>query len=488
MKTNVKSTSQTRPPSKKRRGKRARHTPSLNLPKPRADVAGADIGAREIALCVPEGSDPKPVRIFATFTADLGEAIQWLKQCGVHSVAMESTALYWLPFAQLLAEAGIEIVPKALSGAEGLANARHVRHLPGLKSDVLDCQWIQYLHSVGLIRGSFRPADELCALRSLTRHRDNLIAQAADQVRYVHSALVQMNIQIQHVIDDITGATGSAIIEAILAGERDPGRLAQHRDRRIKATRETITKSLHGHWREEHLLVLRLAWESRAHFQSHAARLEEQIQRRTAALQSAHEQSQQPAQAAPAKRGKSKNQPAQSEEMRAQFTRLFGVDLTQIPTINVLTVQALLAEIGPDFRAFPNEHAIASWAGLCPGTKISGGRRLSKRTRRGKPRIATMLRQSALSLHSSKSALGAKYRRLRARLGAPKALTAMAHLILKIIYKLVREQIPYDESIFAQLEKQHEQNRIRALEKTARNLGYTLTKAEATCPDYEVLA
>ena len=479
MKTNDKSTSQTSPPRKKRHGKRAKHTPSLNLPKARADVAGADIGAREIALCVPEGSDPKPVRIFATFTADLGEAIQWLKRCGVHSVAMESTALYWLPFAQLLAEAGIEIV---------LANARHVRHLPGRKSDVLDCQWIQYLHSVGLIRGSFRPADALCALRSLTRHRDNLVAQVADQVRYVHAALVQMNIQIQHVIDDITGATGSAIIEAILAGERAPERLAQHRDRRIKASPEIITKSLHGHWREEHLLVLRLAWESRVHFQSHIARLEKEIQRRTAALQSAHEQSQTPDEAAPAKRGKSKNQPAQSEEMRAQFTRLFGVDLTQIPTINVLTVQALLAEIGPDFRAFPNEHAIASWAGLCPGTKISGGRRLSNRTRRGKPRIATMLRQSALSLHSSKSALGAKYRRIRARLGAPKALTAMAHLILKIIYKLVSEQIPYDESTFAQMEKQHEQNRIRALEKTARNLGYTLTKVESTCPDYEALA
>ncbi len=287
-----------------------------------------------------------------------------------------------------------------------------------------------------------------------------------------------MNIQIQHVIDDITGATGSAIVEAIIAGERDPEKLAQHRNRRIKARPETILKSLHGHWREEHLLVLRFAWESRAHFQNQIAQLEAQIQQRTQALRSANEHHNEQRPSAPAKRGKSKNQPAQTEELRAQYERIFGVDLTQIPTINVLSVQALLSEIGSDFRAFPNEHALASWAGLCPGTKISGGRRLGSRTRRGKPRIAAMLRQSAVSLHNNKSALGTRYRRLRAKLGAPKALTAMAHLILKIIYKLVSEQIPYDESIYAELEKQNTQNRLHQLERTARNLGYTLTKTE----------
>jgi transposase len=451
------------------REKPRRDLPSLNLPPPRGDVAGADIGAREILICVPASAAAEPVRTFATFTADLQAAVAWLQSCGVRSVAMESTGLYWLALGQLLAEAGMEVV---------LVNARHVRHLPGRKSDVLDCQWLQYLHSVGLLRGSFRPADELCRLRSLTRHRDSVLEAAASQVRHAQKALTQMNLQIHHVIDDLTGVTGTAIIEAILAGERDPATLARLRDPRVKVSREVIAKSLEGHWRSEHLLVLRLAWQTRLHYAAQIAELEKEIHARTAQIQRAAGAAEPTAPAtpptAPKKRAKAKNTPALADELRAHYCRIFGTDLTRIPSINILTVQALLSEVGPDLRAFPSARAWAAWAGLCPGTKITGGKTISRRSRHGKPRIARMLRQSALGLHASKSALGARYRRLRARLGAPKALTAMAHLLLRIIYKLVTTATDYDDSIYAALEANYQEHRLKRLRANAQSLGFIL--------------
>ena len=455
------------------RRNRKRHLPSLNLQALRDDVAGADIGAREITICVPARSAREPVRTFATFTVDLQAAVTWLQSCQVRSVAMESTGLYWLPLAQLLAEADIEVV---------LVNARHVRHVPGRKSDVLDCQWLQYLHSVGLLKSSFRPADALCGLRSLTRHRDSLLAQAASQVRHAQKALTQMNLQIHHVIDDLTGTTGTAIIEAILAGERDPVILARLRDPRVKASREVIAKSLEGHWRAEHLLVLRMAWETRQHYLRQIAELEKEIHRRTTQLERAVGAPEPVAPAEPresVKRSKSKNQPAFAEDLRAHYTRIFGTDLTRIPSIDILTVQALLSEVGPDLGAFPTAHAWASWAGLCPGTKITGGQPISNRTRRGKPRIARMLRQSALGLHGSKSALGARYRRLRGKLGAPKALTAMAHLLMRIIYKLITTATDYNDSIYATIEAEYHQQRLKRLESTAASLGYALIRTDA---------
>ena len=330
---------------------RRRAAPSLNLPDPRPDVAGADIGAREIALAVPAGGDPQPVRTFATFTADLQAAVAWLRQCGVQSVAMESTGLYWLAFAQLLAAAGIEVV---------LVNARHVRHVPGRKSDLLDCQWLQYLHSVGLLRGSFRPADAFCAVRSLTRHRESLLAQAADQVRHAHKAMIQMNLQLQHVIDDLTGATGSAIVEAILAGERDPQVLARLRDPRIKASRETLAKSLQGDWRAEHLLVLRLAWESWQHCRRQLAELDAQIQTRLTQLEGRVSAAPlPPVPASPKKRTSAlANQPAGAETLRAEYQRILGSDLTAVPGVSLLTVQSFPARSRPGLECLSHRRRL----------------------------------------------------------------------------------------------------------------------------------
>jgi transposase len=453
----------------------ARHKPSRTggakpaLPAINPDAAGADIGAREIVVCVPPGRDERPVRSFATFTEDLEALAGWLKQCGVTTIAMESTGMYWIPLFQILERHGIDA---------RLVNARHVKHVPGRKSDVSDAQWLQYLHSVGLLRGSFRPPQQICAMRSLTRHRDSLLGQAADQVRHMHKCLDQMNLQIHHVISDLTGATGMAILEAILAGERDPRVLARHRDARIKVSEQTIQKSLCGDWREEHLLVLRLAFATWKHLRAQIEELDTDIQRRVRALDSGLDETTQPLTAPPnAKRKRGKggaNDPAGAEGLRQEFYRVLGTDLTAIPAIAVLTVQGLLSEVGHDLSRFKDAHHFASWLGLCPGTKISGGKVLDARSRQGKPRLALLLRQAAQSLHRSNSALGARYRRMRSRLGTPKALTAMAHALARIIHRLVTRREAYDDSIFADMEAQHAVRQHQRMLRQAQSMGYAL--------------
>lgn len=436
------------------------------LPAINPNAAGADIGAREIVVCVPADRCDQPVRTFLTFTEDLHALADWLQECRVSTIAMESTGMYWIPLSQILETRGIEV---------RLVNARHVKHVPGRKSDVSDCQWIQYLHSVGLLRGSFRPPQEICAIRSLTRHRESLVAQAADQIRHMHKCLDMMNLQIHHVIDDLTGATGMAIIEAIVAGERDPKVLALHRNPRIKASPATLEKSLCGDWRSEHLLVLKLALETWRHLRRHIDELDADIFRRMQAIEESIDVEAQPL-AAPAKRrpGASANAPSTAESLRREFYRVLGTDLTAVPSLSILTIQAFLSEIGPDLSRFASPAHFVSWLGLCPGTKITGGKVLDARSRKGKPRFALQLRQAAQSLHFSKSALGARYRRLRSRLGAPKALTAMAHSLARIIYHLVRNKLAYDESVFIKAEEDHSKRLHLWLHRQAASMGFNL--------------
>ena len=453
-------------PVKTTRRKSPRRSGINSLPVINPNVAGADIGAREIVVCVPADRSDEPVRTFATFTEDLKKLADWLLECRITSIAMESTGMYWIPLFQILEARGIDV---------RLVNARHVKHVPGRKSDVSDCQWIQYLHCVGLLRGSFRPPQDICAIRSLTRHRDSLLAQAADQVRHMHKCLDQMNIQIHHVIDDLTGATGMAIIEAIVAGERNAKVLAQHRDRRIKASPETIEKSLVGDWRDEHLLVLRLALATWKHLGSQIKELDEDILRRVQALEDRIDVAAQPMPAPARRRTVSTNAPATEDILRDEFYRALGTDLTAVPAISVLTVQAFMSEVGPDLSRFATAGHFASWLGLCPGTKISGGKVLDARSRKGKSRFALQLRQAAQSLHRSQSALGARYRRLRSRLGAPKALTAMGHCLARIIYLLVSQKQAYDESIFIRMEEEHANRQHQRLKRQAQSLGFVLT-------------
>jgi transposase len=451
---------------KTKRRQSTRRSAINSLPTINPNAAGADIGAREIVVCVPADRSDEPVRTFATFTEDLHKLADWLVECRITTIAMESTGMYWIPLHQILEARSIEV---------RLVNARHVKHVPGRKSDVSDCQWIQYLHSVGLLRGSFRPPQEICAIRSLTRHRDSLLGQAADQVRHMHKCLDQMNLQIHHVISDLTGATGLAIIEAIVAGERNAETLAQYRDWRIKASVQTIEKSLRGDWQDEHLLVLRLALATWKHLGRQIAELDEDILRRVQALEDRIDVAAHPMPAPTRRRTVSTNAPGTEAILRDQFYRALGTDLTAVPAISVLTVQAFMSEIGPDLNHFATVGHFVSWLGLCPGTKISGGKVLDARSRRGKCRLALQLRQASKSLHQSKSALGARYRRLRSRLGAPKALTAMGHCLARIIYQLVRHKQAYDESIFIRMEEEHANRQHQRLKRQAQALGFTLT-------------
>jgi transposase len=385
------------------------------------DAAGLDIGSTELWVAVPPDRGEDPVRCFGTFTADLAALVAHLKACGIRSVAMESTGLYWNPVYQALADAGFEVC---------LVNARHVKNVPGRKSDVRDCQWLQYLHSVGLLRGSYRPAQAVCAARSVYRYRQNLVSQSAQQVQHIQGALDQMNLKLHFVLEDLTGMSGQAILAAIVAGERDPQALAKLRHHRVKASEAVVAKALEGDWRTEHLLVLQLAWENWQHLQQQIGRCDEQLWTYTRQLEAATVVSP-PPQPAPAKEGgtaaaaapkrarkkTSKNQPA--GPWREELQRLFGVDLTAIPGISVMTALILLTELGTNLSAFKSAAAFASWLCLCPDNDTSAGKVLRRQTRRSQQRVRQALRMAAASLYADKSCLGDKFRRLRASLVLP---------------------------------------------------------------------
>jgi transposase len=439
------------------------------LPILNPDAAGIDIGATEIYAAVPGDRDDEPVRCFQTFTEDLRGLCDWLQACGIRTVAMESTGVYWIPLLQILEAAGIEVF---------LVNARHISNVPGRKTDVADCQWIQYLHSVGLLRASFRPAQEICAIRSLLRHRDSLIGLASQHVLHMQRALDQMNLQLHHVISDITGVTGLAIIDAVIAGERDTQKLAALRDPRIRTTKEVIAKALVGDYRPEHIFALQQSLRLFRVYQEQIVACDVEIERLISSLVPKTDAAQQPL--PPAKDSVKKCKvmpPARAMTLRDEGYRLLGVDLTAIPGVSALTVQAILAEVGPDLSKFRSAAAFSSWMGLSPNNAISGGKILRAGTRHVKNRIAVALRMAAQSLQASQSALGAFYRRMRTRLGAPKAITAAAHKLARIIYHMITNRKAYEDSVFSQLELQHKrftENRLRA---QARALGFQLVSA-----------
>ena len=438
------------------------------LPVLRPNTAGIDIGAMEIFVAVSPDVDEEHVRSFSTFTRDLEGIAGWLEACGVASVAMESTGVYWIPLYQILVDRKIEVC---------LVNARHFHNVPGRKTDVLDCQWLQYLHSVGLLRGSFRPEQVICAVRTLLRHRQNLVQMAAEHTLHMQKAMEQMNVKLSHVISDLTGVTGMRIIDAILQGERDPRRLAELRHERIQADEETIIQSLEGDYRAEHLITLEQSVEGYRFYQKQMAELDQKIEGFMEALPAKIDLREHPLPASTKKRKRQHHAPAY--DLRTHCYRAFGVDLTEIPGLDGPTVQVMLTEVGPDLSKFRNGSAFANWLTLCPNNVITGGKILLAKTRKGKSRAALALRQAAQTLERSENHLGQFFRRMRAKLGRAEAITAVAHKLARIFYAMVRKGQAYDESLLTRADTRQRERQEAKLRRQARQIGFQLVPLEA---------
>ena len=439
------------------------------------EAAGLDVGATMIYAAVRAERAEQPIRSFPTFTRDLHALADWLRGCQVTTVAMESTGVYWIPVYQILEARGFEVV---------LVNARHVRSVPGRKSDVDDCEWLRCLHSVGFLRGSFRPPDEVCAVRALLRHRDSLVKTASRSVLHMQKAYDQMNVHLHHAISDLTGVSGLAITDAILDGERDPARLAELAHPRIKASRATLIKALEGDWRSEHLFTLRHARRTYAHYQQLISECDQEIEAHIRAFEQTQEPpaatatDQQPPQS-PQTRPQPPAATGQPRTMQAHLTRLFGTDLTLIPGIGNATALVLFSELGPDLTRFPTASEFASWLNLCPLNKITGGRVISSKTGPGVNRAAQALRMATQTLYRSQSALGDYFRRKRARFGTPQAITDTAHKMARIIYRLVTHHVLYDDNVLLQQQRQDRKRHVRRLRNQARALGFQLVPEAA---------
>lgn len=454
--------------SKQRRGVRIVSKTKVPLPpqlkRVNLDAAGIDIGAEEHWAAVPPGrnTEGQDVRRFGAFTGELCALADWLKQCGIQTVAMESTGVYWIPLYELLVERGFEVL---------LVDARQAKNVPGRKTDVLDCQWLQELHTYGLLRGAFRPVDQVCILRSYLRQRSMLVSYASHHIQHMQKALEQMNLKLSHVVSDITGLTGMEIIKAILSGERDPVKLAKLRDPRCKSSEATVARALEGHYREEHLFTLQQAVELVEFYQQQMTACDRQIE---ACLQQFEEKSSE----TPVTTRRRKRRRGIAFDARSYLYRMTGIDLTQIDSIEGNTALTVISEIGLDMSRWPTEKHFGSWLGLAPGSKVSGGKRLSGRTKPSANRAAAALRLAAQSLNQSQSALGAYFRRLKARLGAPKALTAAAYKLARIVYRMLKYGAGYVDQGEAAYEERYRDRLLRNLKRRAAELGFQLTAIE----------
>jgi transposase len=431
------------------------------------NAAGLDIGSAEIVAAVAPDRDPEPVRVFGTFTPDLHALVDWLVARGIDTVALESTGVYWVPIYELLEQHGI---------TPYLVNGRHVKMVPGRKSDWSDAQWLQKLHSLGLLQPSFRPDGEIVALRTLVRYRTELIQHRAPHILHMQKALAQMNLQLSLVLSDITGVTGQAIVRAIVAGERDPVRLAAFRASNCKASEEQIVKALTGTWQAQQLFILQQAL---ALFDDYSVRIsacDQEIEQLLAAMESRGEPDA-PLPDLPAAKRKSNTKNAPAASTRAQLARIVGVDLAGVTGLSASTVQTILSEIGTDMRRFPTVKHFASWLGLAPHNDISGGKVLRSRTMKVSGRAGQAFRQAAQSVARSDSSFGAYFRAMRARKGPQQATVATAHKLARTVYFMLLRGESFREESAEAYENQRREREITQLIRRAQRLGYTVSPA-----------
>jgi transposase len=424
------------------------------------DAAGIDIGGREHWVAISPERDPQPVRCFGCFTADLKEMAHWLVEKGVRSVALQSTGVYWMPVFEILEQHGLEVY---------LVNAQHTKNVPGRKSDIQECQWLLKLHAFGLLNNSFQPTDEIRIARTLWRHRSNLVAEASSAIQRMQKALIEMNVQLSTVLSDLSGVSGMTIVGAILEGERDPETLAALVQPEVQATPEDIIKSLEGNWRAELLFVLRQQVELYQTYQKKIAACDVQLRRHLKTLGGKVDLQAQPIGPKPKGKKGSKNAPA--FDLRTELYRITGIDWAQISGIDVLTAQTVVAEAGPGLDDFASEKHFTSWLGLCPTNERSGGKILNRKTRKVVNRATVAFRNAASTLIRSQSYLGAQYRRLRTRLGAPKAITAMARKLACLFYRLIKHGRQYVDKGTEYYEARYREQQIRAVLRKAQKLG-----------------
>jgi transposase len=441
-----------------------------DLPAVHPDAAAIDIGAKMHVAAVAPDRDPDPIRTFGTFTEDLHRLSEWFRQCGVKTIVMESTGVYWIPIYEILEQDGFEVM---------LVNARDAKHVPGRKTDVSDAEWLQRLHEFGLLRASFQPKGEIKALRSYLRQRERLLDQAATHIQHMQKALTQMNVQLHHVVSDITGVTGMKIVRAIVEGERDTAKLAAFRDRHCKESVETIEKALIGNYREEHVFALTQALELYDVFQEKVTACDQRIESMLKALKASRSPPDKPL---PPARGKTKQANAPNFAARDALYAVLGVDLTQIHGLGPYLALKLVGECGTDLSAWPSANHFTSWLSLAPRNKISGGKVLSSRTRRSNSRAASLLRLAAVSVGRTETALGAFYRRLSARVGKAKAITATARKIAILFYNAIRHGMDYSDPGAAYYEQRYRKRAVDNLQRRAKALGYVLQQPPAAEP------
>lgn len=488
------------------------HKPAKQMPTVHPHAAGIDLGNGAHFVCVPADSVPagqNPVRQFGVFNPELDQMVEWLKQCQVQTVAMESTGVMWIPVFQKLEAAGLEVL---------LVNTKRLKHVPGRKSDVLDCQWIQQLHSYGMLSGSFRPADIICRLRTLVRQRNNLVAAAGVEIQHMQKALQEMGVHLHVVLSDVTGETGLRIIDAILSGQRDPKELVKLRDWRVRrSTVEEMAAALQGDWREELLFVLAQSRAAYTFFQEQLSSLDNKIVALLAEIppapqppgrsgpapetagsnaaadaegsgtaepgQGGAENSQQQTKAKASTKRKPTRKSCKggnplSQDISGQLTSILGVDLTCIPGLNMLSVLIILSEIGTDMTRWRNGDAFGAWLGLCPGSKISGGKVLSSRTPQVVNRVAVLLRLAALAIGRTDSCLGVFYRRMKAKHGPAKAMTATARKLAVLIHHLLSQREAYVEPDRKRYDERVRIAKTIRLARQARELGFNLVPLE----------
>jgi transposase len=455
-----------------RKGKRTKGIekahPFTGMSRINPNAAGVDIGAVEIVACVSGDEDTQIVRAFGNYTVDLQAIGRWLKEYQIETVAMESTGVYWIPLFEEMERQGFECL---------LISSRSMRRVAGKKSDIEDAQWIQTLHTYGLLEASFRPQAELIALRTLLRHRSQLIEHRSPHIQHMQKALLQMNVQLSQAVTDITGITGQTILRAILLGERDPAKLAALREPGCKKSEEEIGKALTGTWREEHLFVLKQSMEMYDFYTQQIQACDQEIERVYSLTHPDWDAGELKPLSIRKRSSHSKNKPQNSESIRKHLKRISGVDLSSVDGFGVSLAQTVIMECGTDMSKFPNEKHFCSWLGLAPKHEISGGKVLKNKTLKTKNRAGQAFRMAANSVKQADCVFGVMYRRMKARLGPAQATVATAHAIAKVVYRMLKYKVEYETISVEEYEKKYRDQQLKYMKRKAAKLGYQLVPA-----------